>query len=169
MCKIPERLDLISRIEKFVTNFDTAKNNAIFEKWIITCCHISGLIIIGICAGCLLVLIYLLIYYAIVGEKILHYGFELPFVDWYKWLGYSLNLLYVTILVYTYSLAIIASVIVISFYLIMSFGRFELLKFLLEQLDELIVGNKNGENDDKIKDSIRKIAQMHHELDEYVE
>jgi hypothetical protein len=39
------------------------------------------------------------------------------------------------------------------------FGEFELLKFLLEQLDELIVGIKNGENDDKIKNSMSMLNE----------
>lgn len=163
--KREKNLELVARVEKFIINSNT-ECEAIFEKWIVICCHVCSVAVVGISSGTLLVYIYPLIYYVFVGEKVLHYGFELPMVDWHTWPGYSLNFIYVATLLYVYSSAIIASVTAICYYLILAFGQFEILKHLLEELDKLAIDNEDGEKNEEIKSAIREIAQRHQELDE---
>jgi hypothetical protein len=159
-----EHLDLVARNEKFLSNFNTEASNQIFEKWIVITCHVSALLFVTVLFCSLMIFIYPIIYYLIVGEKVLHFGTELPLVDWTTPLGYFLNFAYVATLVHTYCCAINATLIFTIFYIVVSFGQFELLTHLLENLDELILKNKKGEHNAEIKEQIRLIAQMHVEL-----
>lgn len=160
----PQILNLCDRIEKFLTNFNHHKVNQAFEKWIIIACHVGSLLILTL-AGCgFLIFVYPIIYYFFSGEKILHFGFELPMIDWHTNVGYFLNFLYSGSLFYLFIPATIASCFLTLYLIIMSFGQFEVLQVLLEELDEMILAEGNETSSDRIKSHIGLIAEIHNEL-----
>jgi len=157
-------LNLCERVEKFLTNFNTDKVEKIFDKWIMVSAHVFLITIIVFLGGILLIYIYPLIFYAIMGEKILHFGFELPIIDWRTTTGYILNFIYVGALGFIFVPGMISTCFLNTVFIIMAFGQYEVLNLLLLELNELITGNENGERSKEIKDQIRLIAQMHYEL-----
>lgn len=164
ICRQPDNYNLIVRIRKFLTNFNTERSNAAFEKWLIICCHISVTLLIVIVFCIFLVIIYPIVYYFIFGENILHFGFGLPLIDWTTPFGYSINFVFIVFVVSAFLCGTTAKLIFTTIYITMSFGQFDLLEVLLEDLNELILKNQNGENVREIKNSIRVVTQMHDEL-----
>ena len=154
----------VERFEKFLSNFDTDNCNAIFEKWFMIFCHVASCLFASFAFCVFMVYIYPIIYYIIVGEKILHFGYELPWVDWRTTHGYILNFIYVGTHLFVFIFATVACLLITIINLIMSLAHFDVLKYLLDELEELMIKNKKGENSKDIKKYIRLIAQMHLEL-----
>lgn len=159
-----KNIDIVERLEKFLSNFNTKEANETFEKWLMITSHIGlfSTIMFGFCT--ILIFIYPIIFYFIIGEKILHFGFELPWVDWKTLPGYALNFAYCGTLSFLYIIGQIAAVVLSIIYVVVAFGQFELLKVLLDDLNKLAVANKKGKNDEKIQKLIITITQMHNEL-----
>jgi hypothetical protein len=155
---------IIESIEKFFTHFNTKEANQMFESWLMFSSHIGVALFVLLFLCGMLVLIYPLIFYVIMGEKILHFGFELPLIDWQTSFGYSLNFLYTVQLVYMFISSFFATCYSNILFLMMAFGQFELLKMLLEDLDETIKTNENGKKNDAIKKQIKLLAELHNEL-----
>jgi hypothetical protein len=162
--RLPENLDLIAKIEHFITDYDTKEINAIFDKWMVNSCHISIVLFVTINSSAILVFFYPAIFYLFKKEFILHFGFGLPLVDWKTPFGYFLNYAFVTNAIFFFCCAITSSVIDTINYIVMSFGQFELLNHLVGELNKLILTNKNDSNYNEIKDMIRMIAQSHNKL-----
>lgn len=157
-------LDLVARTEKFLTNYNTRSANEIFEKWLLIICHVGLAItmLIGLCS--FLIVIYPLIFYAFMNERILHFGLELPWIDWTSILGYMANFIYASSLVYLYVFGFISSCFLSISLLVSSFAQFELVKVLIEELNEIIISNVDGSRNDEIKSYIKCITDMHNEL-----
>jgi hypothetical protein len=162
-------IDLKDRIERFITNFNTKETNQMFESWLMISCHSAVSLSALFFVSAILILIYPIIYYLIFGEKILHFGFELPWIDWQtSWLGYAANFLYVISLVHLTVFGMIATCFVNILFVLMTLGQFELLKMMLNDLDELIRSKKNGSKNDALKKQIKLIVEMHNELLRYI-
>lgn len=159
-------LNIVDRLEKFLTKFNTQRTNAIFEKWLIITSHIGLVITFLFGFSTFLVLIFPIIFYFITGEKFLHLGIELPWIDWKTTIGYALNFTYDGSILYLYIFSQIPVVFWTVTFVIVAFGQFELLKVFLKDLNELVVTNEKGKNDEKIKQLIKTISQMHNELSE---
>jgi hypothetical protein len=156
--------ELKDRCETFLVNFNTKATSEMFESWLMISCHVGILLFIMISALSVLFLIHPIIFFFITGEKILHAGFELPGIDWHEPFGYALNFVYDCSLIYTFVFAFVATCFINIFYILIARGQFELLKILLEDVDDMIKANKNGKNDAKIKNQIKLITEMHNEL-----
>lgn len=155
---------LIRRIEKLCEKHNTAKFNAIFERWIILSCHFALVIGIVLILCGLLIFVYPAIFYAIFREKILHMGFELPFVDWRTTFGYTLNFIYVGAAIFYFLIGLFTSIQLTILNIFLSFAQFEFIGTLLNEFNELIAGNQTGENAIKIKKIIGEITENHYEL-----
>jgi hypothetical protein len=158
-------VDLRDRCERFLTNFNTKETNEMFESWLMISCHIgvSQFALFFACA-CLF-LIYPIIYYLICGEKILHAGNELPLIDWHtSSLGYAANFLYDISLIYLAFFTYVGTCFLNVLFVLMALGQFELLKMMINDLDEMIKSNDNGSKNDAIKKQIKLIVDMHNEV-----
>lgn len=157
-------IELTRRIKVFLEKCNSIKSHKIFEKWIVMTCH--GTIFLGVVVttSAIVMFIYPIAYYFIFGKKILHFGFELPWIDWQSTLGYTLNFIYCGIIIYMFGIGLFITVFPTIFSIVMSFGKFELIKMLIDELNELIDGNRKGQNNDKIKKIIVEIIDNHTEL-----
>jgi hypothetical protein len=159
-------VDLKDRCENFLSNVvKTKETNQIFESSMMICCHIGVSLIALYIVSIVLFLIYPIIFYLIFGEKILHAGYELPFIDWHtSSIGYAANFLYVILLAYLVLFVFVGTLFINILFVIMAFGQFELLDMMLKDLNEMIKSNKNGSMDEKIKHQIKLIVEIHNEL-----
>lgn len=158
-------LDHVARVESYISRFNTESANKIFEKWVLILCHVMSVNTFVFLSAGFLIIVYPVIYYLILGEKILHFGFEIPFVDWQtSAIGYLLNFAWCAFLVISYAFAAISTTFLGAFPIIMSLGQFELIKHFLKELDNVVRSNDKSERDDEIKKRISTIAEMHNEL-----
>lgn len=157
-------LDLIKRIEKFIANFNTEKANQIMEKWLMISAHIGVALVVTLVGSMVLLFIYPLIFYSFTREKILHFGFELPFIDWHTNIGYTLNFFYSGFVLYLFVVGAFLTTFFSTMLIVMSFGQFELIEMLLHEMDAFIKVNDKGQYDDEIKKHIALITDIHNEL-----
>jgi hypothetical protein len=160
-------LNLFDRLEKFLTNFNNKRTNEIFEKWLMITSHIVLFATVLFLFTTVLIFVYPIIVYLIIGEPILHFGFELPWIDWKTSLsGYTLNFIYGGMSLCCFLIGLITTVSLIVSFIVIPFGQFELLKVLLEDLNEVAVNNETGELNFAFKSLIATITEMHCELSE---
>jgi hypothetical protein len=108
---------------------------------------------------------YPIVFYLIFEERILHFGVEIPGLDWKNsWIAYSLNFFHQSSCFVIFVIASIPSIMIIVTYLMTSFAYFEVLSNLLKDLDEIIINNENGEKNKEITAQIKYITEMHLEL-----
>lgn len=130
-----------------------------FKKWLIISCHvIFGLTILFLGAA-LLIFIYPAIVYIITGERTLHFGFILPVIDPDTITGYSLNFLHHTFQIYITIIALLISLNMTVFIIIISLAKYEALYVLIGQLNALITSKNQDEK--KIKEKFVEIIQEH--------
>ena len=162
--KLNSILDQVKKLENYLKNFENVKMCKIFEKWLMIVCHaMAAATVIFIAFGTLTTL-YPFLGYLIIGERILIFGFEFPFLDWKtSILAYAFNLVWNYLLTVIFIIGTLSSIFLSLFPILMTFGQFQVLKNLLEELEEFIKSNKNGTNDKKIKDQLRIVAGIHNE------
>ena len=74
-------LEIFSTAEEFIVDMKNRECSEKFKKWLIISCHvIFGLSALFLFAG-VLILIYPAIVYILIGERTLHFGFILPFIN----------------------------------------------------------------------------------------
>lgn len=156
--------DLASRSEKFLNNFKTLKTDEIFEYWLIMSSHVGLFFFVLFSLCSLLIFCYPIVYYLIVGETILHFGFELPLIDWKTTSGYVLNFLYCGIAISEFVVGSVTTCCLNICFVFNAFGQLDVLKMLLEELDEMIIKNEKDKNRLEIKKYIKMITDMHNEL-----
>ena len=161
----PKMVELKDRALTFLMNFNTKESKNIFEFWILIICHVELIAVILFPFCSFMAFIYPAIFYIFKSEWILHFGFELPMLDWENnAFGYLANWIYVGYLTFLFASATIASSSVSACYVFISFGQFDILKMLLDELDDLVIRNEKGANDVAIKKYITLITQQHYEL-----
>lgn len=157
-------IEIVNRVRKFLDNCNTPKANEISEKWIMIACH-CGLSFAAIYATAFaLIMLYPLIYFLMYGEMILHFGYELPMVDWHTAFGYMLNFAYTLMICIIFVIGLATSTAINVVFIAMSFCQFELIQMHLEELDQLIVCNKDGESIARIRKYIGEVTDLHNEL-----
>jgi hypothetical protein len=161
-------VDLRDRCERFLTNFNTKETNEMFESWLMISCHI-GVSLFALFFVCdVLFVIYPIIYYLFTGQKVLHCGFELPWIDWQtSLLGYATNFFYTVFLCYTALFGFFVTFFLHILFVLMILGQFDLLKMMLEELNDMIKSNKNGSKNDDIRKQIKLTVELHSELLRY--
>lgn len=105
--------------------------------------HIGVVLVLTLVGSMVLLFFYHIIFYFFVEERILHFGFELPFIDWHTNFGYTLNFIYSESILFLFVVAAFASIFCSTLFIIKSFGQFELNKMLLDELDAFILANDN--------------------------
>lgn len=158
-------IELKRRGENFHKSINSVKSSEIFESWMMRAAHIGLFLFSLFTVVCILIVIYPILFYIIFGERILHFGFEILMLDWQNsWLAYALNFVHQALCVIIFVIASIPSLIVPITYVMTSFGYFETLSLLIEDLNEFANGNENGEKNQEIKGMIKFIIEMHLEL-----
>jgi hypothetical protein len=117
----------------------------------------------------ILILIYPIIFYLITGERILHFGIEIPFLDWKNsWFAYGFNFGYQCMTLSLFICASIFSMVLVIIFLSNGLAQFDILKMLLDQLNQLAISDRKGENESKILSVIKLITEMHVQLINYL-
>ena len=162
-----DMLKICKKIENVHKSATNKKIKHVLEQNVIYSCIAGSILIPLYIMSGILMFIYPIMYYIIFGEKTLHFGFLLPFIDWKSYLGYTLNFMHQTL-----QICIVMSAWLFTNwqYVILitnAFGQYDSLKILLTELDDLAKTNISGCNDRKIRKLIGVIVEMHVELIRY--
>ncbi|XP_070497151.1 odorant receptor 67d-like [Chironomus tepperi] len=159
-------LKIFSTAEEFVVDMKCKESSDKFKKCLIISCHVVfGLsILFLICAIC--VLIYPAVVYGFVGERILHFGFILPILDPDATIGYSLNFLHHTLQIYITVIALLTTLNMTVFIIIIALGKYETLCVLINQLNVLITSKVQDQT--KIIEKFTEIIQEHVKIIEFL-
>lgn len=151
--------------ENFFKKFNNKKSNEIFEIWMMRTAHIGVLIFFLFIVTTIIIITYPIIYYLIAQERILHFGFEIPMLDWKSsWFAYSLNFFHQASSFILFVIASIPSIVIIVIYIMTSLACFDILSILLKDLNEIAIKNENGCKNKDIKEMIKFILEVHLEL-----
>ena len=159
------QLALKEKAENFLVNLETPEFSEVFEKWMMLAAH-TGVFITVLYLFCVgLIIVYPVIFYFIFGERILHFGIEIPMLDWKEsWVAYGLNFLFQCICLILFVSASIATNFIVICLLTSAFGQFEMLNILISHLNQLAINNDEGKNNGEIKAAIKLLVQKHMEL-----
>lgn len=151
--------------EKLHKSVNSIKDREIFELWMMRTAHLGGIIIFMYIICCFVLINYPIIFYLLFGERILHFGIEIPMLDWKNsWIAYSINFLYQSTGFIIFTLASIPSIMIFVTFIMTSFAYFEVLSDLIKELDECVIDNEDGKNSQNIKEKLKSIVEMHLEL-----
>ena len=102
-------------------------------------------------------------------EKILLVGIELPFIKWEdSWFGYGINYFHQLLCMTYFFAGSICSLCNIICFVTSGLCQFDVLKILLNEINEFAIENKNGSNDDKIGIKIKFLATTHNNLNMFL-
>ncbi|KAL7029968.1 hypothetical protein ACKWTF_006450 [Chironomus riparius] len=162
-------LNLRKQSEKFHEHFSSLKSSKIFEEKFMIVAHISaGLTILYICTF-ILIAVYPIIYYFIMNERILHFGLELPFIDWKdSWIGYGLNFIHQIFLVFIFLCFSIVTICIIICFMTSGMCQFDVLSLLLAELNELALSNEDGSKNNEIHQKVKFLIKTHVNLSEFL-
>ena len=163
-------LNLKNQNEKFHEHFSSGKLSRIFEEKFMIVAHVcAGLTILYTCTFILLAF-YPILYYLLTNEKMLISGIELPLIDWkYSWIGYGINFFHQFSSLSSFFYISLFSLCIIICFITIGFCQFDVLRILLDELNELIINNQDGSNDDEISQKIKFLAKTHANLIAYLQ
>ena len=153
--------DLIVIFQQSVTSLEI--KNAL-ENSVLNVCIASLVLIPTYVVSGVLMFIYPIVYYMVYNEKILHFGFILPFIDEHSQFGYALNFFHHSLQIYVVINATIGSNIGFITFTNGAFGQYDALQLLIKKLNTVAMENIDGCNDQLIKHYIKEIASIHVEL-----
>jgi hypothetical protein len=162
--EILKLLKLAEDFHKRSKDSKDSKSANVFEKWMMTMAHIGSFLAVTFSIVAFLVLIYPAVFYLIVNEKILHFGFIIPGIDWTSPTGYTINFIYHTYQIYLTTVGLYVTCIFTIFFIINAFAQFESLELEIDNLGDLATKNKNNCNDKQIKSAIKDITDQHVKL-----
>jgi len=162
-------INLRQQTEKFHENFSSLKLSKIFEEKFMVAAHVSaGLTVLYICTFILLA-IYPFIFYLIMNEKISLFGIEIPFINLKdSWIGFGINFAHQILCAFIFFCGSIGSLCTIICFITSGICQFDVLKILLDELNELIIQNKNGSKDDEICNKIKFLMKIHLNLIDFL-
>lgn len=162
--------DLRQRTEGAYKRLRSHKSSESFENKLMQATHVvAGLTLLYI-ATYILISIYPIILYYILGKRILHFGIEIPFVDWKEsYFGYALNFTHHMSILTVFFCGSTAALGITIILMANVFGQFLVIEQLLDDLNKLALQNVNGRNDRKIRKLLRFLIDAHHELTDYIE
>ena len=153
--------DLIVIFQQSVTSLEIQKA---LENSVINSCSAALFLIPAYIISATLMFIYPIVYYIIYDEKILHFGFILPFIDEHSQFGYALNFFHHSLQIFLVVNVLVASNIVFVMFVNGAFSQYDALTILLQELDTIASQNDDGCNDQLIKQYIKEIASIHVDL-----
>lgn len=84
-------LKLFDLAESFYKSSSDEKFQQIIEKWVLLSCHVGFFIVTLFTVSAIVILVYPLIVYSIIGVRVHHFGFLIPGINAESWFGYCLN------------------------------------------------------------------------------
>jgi hypothetical protein len=164
-----EILDLRKSTEKLQRNFNTLRTSRIFEDCFLKTAHVGAVLTILFIATAILFTTYPIIYYIVFRERILHFGIELPFLEWQtSWIDYGINFVHQSLCINTFICGSIATIVMGLCFVTNAIAQYDVIGLLLDDLDELAIANEEGSKVDEIKEMIKLIVEMHIELNEFL-
>lgn len=154
-------LKLLRLIETFHGYTNDPNTESSFEKWSLICCHMICISAVTFYGCAVLVFCYPIIFYLISGERILHFGFVIPGIDWDSLHGYVIKFLHHTFQIYV---VINGLFLMLAFILILlhnGFAQYEALEILLDELSHLAENNKDNKNIAEIRTCIDNLVARH--------
>lgn len=159
----PKILNLASQVENFHESSD-GKSVHCFKHWILMSCYVGSFGFAMFVSCGVLVFLYPVAYFLIFNEKILHFGFIIPGLDWETPLGYSLNFFFNCIQIYCAILALFLSCFYTILFMFNAFAQYDSLSVLLSYLSQLAENNAKGNNTAKIKACMANVISEHVKL-----
>lgn len=151
--------------EKIHQDFKDEKHAEILEKWMIRAAHVGFFITLMYIVVCFIIVIYPSLFYFILGERILHFGIEIPLLNWKNsWFGYALNYIYQSMCMICFTLGSIPTITIVVIYISTAFAYFDILSILIEELNQMTrISDENLKNN-QVKAMIKLIIEHHMEL-----
>jgi len=163
-------LNLRKQTEKFHKHYSSLKSSKIFEEKFMIVAHFSAGLTITYISTFIVIAIYPIIYYFITNERILHFGLELPFIDWKcSYIGYGLNFVHQIGLVFVFFCASIACFCIIISFITSGICQFDVLTILIEELNELALANEDDSKNSEICSKIKFLVTTHVNLCEFLQ
>lgn len=162
--KRSEILELISMTKNFCGSSNDVRAKQCSEKWILISCHLGAFVGFLFFGCALLMFSYPFIYYGIMGEKILHFGFVIPGTDWKSPQGYTINFFHHTYQIFAVIMGLYGSVVITLILILQAFAQYDSLKIMLDDLNAFAVNNLDGRQNRIIKICIGRITDEHVKL-----
>lgn len=157
--------DLRKRTEKFHESLVSTKTSGIYEEKYMQAAHVCVMLTIVYLAAFVLISVYPILLYLIIGKRFLHFGVELPFVDWeYSYAGYASNLFYIILITSMFFAGSIATLCTVITFMASGVAQYEVLKVLVNDITELARGNENGNKNRKIEAQLKVLVKVHVDL-----
>lgn len=158
-------IELRQKADKFDENFKSQKSSKILEEKLMEATHVCAILSFLYFSSYILISSFPILFYFITGKRILHVGIELPLIDWEQsFVGYALNFAHQMIALSAFSCLCTMILIVEVILVTCSIHQFDVLEIMLDDLDELLVKNDNGENNSKIEQHLKRVYQTHQNL-----
>jgi hypothetical protein len=152
-------LKLFSTNKSFIDTSHSDKAQQ-FEYWIHFSSHVGLIMGIVFYGFAFLVFLYPAIYYAVFGEKILHFGFIIPGTGTETVLGYSLNIAHHVLQIYVVICAVYASEFTYIFLMLNAFAQYDVLELLVDDLN-ILTKSKDTKTRLDIKACIAELTDQH--------
>jgi hypothetical protein len=163
-------INLRKKSEKFQEHFSSLKTSKILEENSLFATHSAAFLTFLGTGTFLLIGIYPIIYFLIFNERILHFGFELPFMDWKSsWIAYGINFVHQSCLLYVFVVFEFQAMCTIICLMTSGIGQYDVLGFLLSELNDLIIQNKDGSKNDEIRCKIKFLVETHLNLIQFLQ
>lgn len=158
-------IELKEKCESFHQNFRSAKSVEIFEMWMLRAAHVGFFITVMYTIVGVLISVYPMIFYFLLDERILHFGIEIPMLDWKNsWIAYGIKYIHQSTILIAFVTSSIPSISIVVIYISTAFAFFDILSVLLDELDQISIKNEGNKNDKAIKEMIKLITEHHMEL-----
>lgn len=161
---VPLIKDLLKRIETFMTRFKNPESKETFERLVMVLAHVRYVSIVLYTFGAFLMTIYPFFVYFFTGTWTIHFGFQLPYFDPATVSGYIANFIYSLICIFAFHTGMITTIPLTFILFMASFGQFNIIKILIDDLNVMMKENKKGEKDKEIHEAIGVIIEMHNDL-----
>jgi hypothetical protein len=163
-------LNLRKQSEKFHEHYSSLNTTKMYETNLLKVAHVTASFTLFGILTFIFVTLYPVIYFWIFDERILHFGTELPFIDWkYSWIGYGINFIFHVAILFVYLSLMVTSMCIIINILTSGICQYDVLDFLLDELNELIVQNKDGSKNSEIRKKIKFLIETHLNLIQYLQ
>ena len=132
--------------------------------------HVIATLTFFFISNAILISIYPIIFYFIFNERILHFGIELPLIDWKcSWIGYGVNFTHVVVCLAAFTCLSIYILTIIICFMTSAIVQFDFLDILLHELNDLAITNEDGRNNEEICKKIKLLTQTHEKLVEFMD
>jgi len=163
-------LNLRKQSEKLHDHFSSLKISKIFEENFMVVAHATAVLTFLGIGTFIIISVYPVIYFWIFGERILHFGLELPFIDWKcSWIGYGINFLHQAGLLFIFICITLMALCTIISLMARGICQFDVLEFLLDELNDLIIQNEDGSKNVEIRNKIRFLVETHTNLVQFLQ